>query len=244
MAEAANVLDAYCAWADGSRLPDAEAEAGDALAALLRRGPEARRQLVEYALLEAALHRVFVLPPPMLPWWRRPLGSSGWTAGLLLLAAIIGGAIAWQNRGGTAPAMNEAPPRAVALVASGQVLVGGKISADVMTARDLQVPAGAPATVRLRDGSTIVLHPGSRVRMRGLDDVDRGFEFNFASGGADFHVVRGHRELRVNTPYGGVEATGPEFTVSIDEANRQMRYAGPLRPYGVPPPPLPPAAGR
>ena len=89
MAEA-GVLDAYCAWADGSGLPDAEAEAGDALATLLRRGPAARRELVEILRLEVALHRVLVLPPPTLPWWRRPLGPGGWTAGVLLLVAIIG----------------------------------------------------------------------------------------------------------------------------------------------------------
>ena len=62
MAEA-DVLDAYCAWADGSRLPDAEAEAGEALAALLRRGPAERRELVvergeQVAALLIATYRV------------------------------------------------------------------------------------------------------------------------------------------------------------------------------------------
>lgn len=234
MAEA-DVLDAYWAWADGSGFPDAEAEAGDALGTLLRRGPAARRQVVECALLEAALYRVYLAPPPPLPWWRKPLGPGGWAGGVVLLLGIIGGAIAWQREPARAPTISEDPPRVVATVAGGNLRVGGKASNDVLSSTELEVPADGPVTIRLRDGSTILLRPGSRLRMRRLDDVDRGFEFDFSSGGGDFRLVPGHRELHVVTPFGSVIATGPNFSASIDGANRRIVFDGPLRLYAQPP---------
>jgi hypothetical protein len=238
----ADVLEAYCAWADGSGLPDAEAEAGDALATLLRRGgPAARREVVEYALLEAALHRVYFAAPPPLSWWRRPLGPRGWAAAIVLVIGAIGGVIAWQSGRDGRVITEEELPRVVASVGSGNLRVGGKTSSDVLSSTDLEVPAGAPATIRLRDGSTILLRPGSKLRMRRLDDVDRGFEFLFRSGGGDFRLVPGHRELRVVTPFGSVQATGPNFTVSVDDTHRTIQYEGPLRLYAAPPPAPPPA---
>jgi hypothetical protein len=237
----ADVLDAYCAWADGPGTPDAEAEAGDALASLLRRGPAARREVVEYALLDAALYRVYLAPPPPLPWWRRPLGPGGWTAGIVLLVGIIGGTVAVQRGSGGPTSFTAEKPRAVASVASGILRVAGKSSGDVLTLSELEVPADAPATIRLRDGSTIVVHAGSKLRMRRLDNVDRGFEFDFRTGGADFRLVPGHRELVVLTPFGSVQATGPNFSVSVDQQNHRIQYAGPLRSYGLPPPAPPDA---
>jgi ferric-dicitrate binding protein FerR (iron transport regulator) len=225
----AELFEAFSAWADGSASLDTDIEAIDALAALLGRDAAARAELVQYALLEVALHHVFTGIP--LPWWRRPLGPGGVAGVLLVVFGLVGGAIALRS--GDGPQV-VARPQNIGRVEAGEVQVGGKIATDVLGGADLVVPAGSPATLRLRDGSAIIVKPGSRLRITPLDDVGSGFEVGLPAGGAEFRLVNGHREFRVVTPFGGMRAQGPHFSVSVDEEKRALTLAGPLVSLGGP----------
>jgi ferric-dicitrate binding protein FerR (iron transport regulator) len=220
MSDAA-LTEAFSAWADGAEGEAATADAADVLVRLLGQDPAARGELVEYALLEATLHRAY--PPIALPWWRRPMRFRGWGGALIIGLALLGWGVAWLV---SRPTLIIA-----AYVDAGSVRVGGKVATELPAETDLVVAENAPAMLRLRDGSMITAKPGSRLRVRPLDGEGSAYEVELRAGGAEFRLVPGCRSFTVTTPFGSARAQGPWFGVSVDTPRRRNKLDGPLKTF-------------
>ncbi len=214
----ATLSDAFDAWADGSV---DDAAAATQIVDLLRTGVSTRRDLVECALLEVALYRIHPVPRP--PWWRRPVRLGGWRGASLLAVILIGGlclqtSLNWQPVFGR--------------VSSGHLRADGCKTTNLRALTEVEVSDESSASVQLKDGSTFTAEPGSRFRIKPLNDDGRAYEFFLHSGRSEFHLIPGCRSFTVLTPYGDVQAVGPHFSVEIDTANKTLKLSGATRLLG------------
>jgi ferric-dicitrate binding protein FerR (iron transport regulator) len=170
------------------------------LAQALRADTDARRRLVDLAVLDAHLHRLHSMRPGTAQ--RPSFFSTRWlaiAAGLLLL---IGGAVA-------ALLVARRPAETQALV--GTVLVDGQSRDRIPDGAAITVSGSTPATLRLPDGSQATLDPATQLTVRGrVGDVRQVIQL--ASGGGQFSGTHSPGQFRIDTSLGSITVIGTRFT--------------------------------
>ena len=206
----------------GEASPRQQAELQAALCA----DAAARRRLVERALLEVHLRRVFAadkaadVPAPRPRRIGRP-ASLKWLAAAAALLLACGAGLVWY----AARTPDEARARRDYEVLAGAILVGGGPAAAV-TDGGVVSPAGAAgATVRTPDGSRVVLSAAAEAVFRSnLADLRQLVVLR--RGGARFTVPAGRGDFRVDTSVGSVTVLGTDFTVTLGNGEeRSMAVA-------------------
>lgn len=97
---------------------------------------------------------------------------------------------------------------------SGQLLIDGKPAAQIALHQPVRVAVGAPAVLRLGDGSQATLAPASEATLLGrVGDVRQVIQL--ARGAGEFSVTHGGGQFRVDTPAGTVTALGTQFSVVV-----------------------------
>ena len=196
------------------------------LQAALRADAAARRRLVERALLEVHLRRVFAadkaadVPAPR----PRPIGRPAWPKWLAAAAAVLlacGAGLTWY----LTRTPDEARGRRDYEVLAGAVLVGGRCAPAVADGAVVTAAGPAEATVRTPDGSRVVLSAAAEVVFRSdLADVRQLVVLR--RGGARFTVPPGRGDFRVDTWVGSVTVVGTEFTVALRNAEKRSMAVG------------------
>jgi len=99
-------------------------------------------------------------------------------------------------------------------VLAGRVTVGGVETTNVPNGSRVTVAAEAEATIRLADGSEVVLRPAAIAVLRGpVGNVREMVELERGAG--TFKVTTGPEQFNVATPVGSVMVTGTEFSVEL-----------------------------
>jgi hypothetical protein len=116
----------------------------------------------------------------------------------------------------------------VVAVESKNTVVAGKLRADghlvdqVPEEKWLEVADEVPAVVRLVDGSSVELTPGSKARLHGRrDNVRQAVEIGQGTG--KFKVVPGGGTFRVDTTLGNIQVLGTEFSVKVEPRRSEKR---------------------
>jgi len=212
-----SVEEVFARWTDEVDATDGFAAAGT-LVDLLDRDAVARHAFVECALLEVTIHQAHGhgFPPPA-PKPSPRFGPRPWGGALVLLLATTLAVTTWR---GARP--RKVPPgQPAAMVADATPILP--------TETDVDAPDGRPLRVYLRDGSLIVVEPGTRLRIQPLDDEGLGYRLELRTGSAEFDLVPGCRPFTVVTPFGSARALGPQFAISVNPAARSMAFDGPMR---------------
>ena len=201
------LLDAYL-------LGEADAAQAADLEAMLRADSEARRALVERAMLEVHLYRACAVDSqsaaerslPAAPA-RRGL-KRAWLAGLAVAAAVAVavGATLLLRRGRRAEGSHE--------VVSGAVVVAGSPVTRIPGGSSVRVAGTAPAVIRLSDRSQATLEPSSRAVLHGRMAEAREV-VELIEGGGRFLVPKGRGRFEVRTSVGRVTVLGTEFSVRL-----------------------------
>lgn len=193
-----------------------DAAASSELAALLRQ-PAARAELVRRARFEALLRRAHP---------RQPARRWRWAIPLVAAAAVLAIGLAWFLT--PAPAAPMPPPEPIAMVEGAVRTPEGRPLLRIEPGVPLVVEGDRPAVLRLADGSTSSLAPGTSATIRAAaPDIRATVELNDGQGRFD---VPTHPDLfHVVTPAGRLSSRAGRFTVdhhADDEAMAVTVQAG------------------
>lgn len=193
-----------------------DAAGSSELAALLRQ-PAARAELVRRARFEALLRRAHP---------RQPARRWRWAIPLVAAAAVLAIGLAWFLT--PAPAAPMPPPEPIAMVEGAVRTPEGRPLLRIEPGVPLVVEGDLPAVLRLADGSTSSLAPGTSATIRAAaSDARATVELNDGQGRFD---VPTHPDLfHVVTPAGRLSSRAGRFTVdhhADDEAMAVTVQAG------------------
>lgn len=217
-------LESFDELLDAYLLGELSPEQSISMREALRTDAAARLRFVQSILIEAHLHRLGSSEVALeTPCQTIQAGAQGhWAAAgifrlrRLALAAVVliavGAAVVIYFARQEASTGEGA--RALVHVVSGNVRVDGQSRARIAEGSTFSVAGGAPATIKLSDGSQATLDPATQLNVRGRVEGTRQV-LHLTAGGGQFRVTHGGGEFRIDTPAGSITVLGTEFTAVL-----------------------------